>query len=29
MPEGADTMATVGSAASTDCPKGVVWNRDD
>jgi len=29
MPSGADTMATVGSAATTECPKGVVWNQDN
>jgi hypothetical protein len=29
MPAGADTMATIGSAGSTDCPKGVVWNQDN
>jgi len=28
MPSGADTMATVGSAGTTDCPKDVVWNQD-
>jgi hypothetical protein len=30
MPDGAaSTMPGVGSAAASDCPKGVTWNRDD